>query len=284
MSENIKVRKAKKKIKLKFPRYSAIDTFEIVKKAVKDYGDRIMPYDDFAHSIGLEEPAGGTYSMKIEALKLYDLMDRVSYKEIGATMNGRRILDASPSDQKKLLFESTLRIDMFNDLFQRFPQLPTKRKAITNYLIGKGFDSSIVGRIASVFVKNHKEFASLIASGELFKPQEPIPKATTPEGVDQSLVNFFYLFGSLYPSTEAKNLKQTLTTLSDISKSKNWRATSALIESLNAIYSDEKDTNKLKEGLEKAKRLVFRKLEEDLEVKLDENIRIFSAGVKKAPS
>lgn len=283
MSENIKARKAKKK-KLKFPRYSAIDTFEIVKKAVKDYGDRIMPYDDFAHSIGLEEPKGGTYSMKIEALKLYDLMDRVSYKEIGATLNGRRILDASPSDQKKLLFESTLRINIFNDLFQRFSQLPAKRKAITKYLIGKGYDSSIVGRIASVFVKNHREFASLIASGELLKPQEPIPKATTLGGVDKSLVNFFYLFGSLYPSTEAKNLKQTLTNLSNIATNKDWKATSALLESLNAIYSDEKDTDRIREGLEKAKRLVFQKLEEDLDVKFGENTHIFSAGVKKVPS
>lgn len=270
MSENIKARKAGKKKKVKFPRYSAIDTFEIVKKVVKDYGDRIMPYLDFANSIGLKEPKGGTYSLKIEALKLYDLMDRVGYKEIGATLNGRKILDASPSDQKKLLFESTLRIEIFNDLFQRFSQLPVKRKAITNYLIGKGFDSSIIGRIASVFVKNHKEFASLISTGELLKPQEPIPKTITSGGIDQSLVNFFYLFGSLYPSTEAKSLKQTLTTLSDISKSKNWKATSALIESLNAIYSDEKDINKLKEGLEKAKRLVFQKLEEDIGVKFGE--------------
>ncbi len=268
MSNKAKPQEGRKKKKVKYPRLSSIETFEIVKKAVKDYGDRIIPYSEFAKILGFKEPKGGTYSVKTEALKLYNLMDRVSFNEIGVTPNGRRILDAPPSEQKKLLFESTISIGIFADLFQRFPKLPTKRKAIINYLMNKGLNRYDAGRIVTVFIKNHKEFASFILPMAL-RPREHMPETSTLEGINQSLPNFFYLIGSLFPSRETRDLKQALTALTEVSKNKNWKATSALLESLNAIYSDEKDTNRIKEGLEKARRLIFQKLEEDLGIKFE---------------
>lgn len=268
MDKTAKTEKRKNKKKVRYPRYSAIESFEIVKKATREYGDRIIPYTDFAKSLGLGEPKGGTYSLKTEALKLYDLMDRVGYTEIGVTLNGKKILDAPPSEQKRLLFESTVRISIFADLFQRFSQLPTKRKAMINYLLNKNYDRRDAGKIVSVFVKNHEEFSSLITS-KVFGPQEPVSKIGISEGVDKSLIKFIYRIGSLFPSQESENLKQALTTLTEISKSKNLKSTSALLESLSLIYSDEKDMNRIKEGLEKAKQLIFQKLEEDLNIEFE---------------
>ena len=268
----IKKAKRERKVKIKYPRLSALDAFKIVKKVVGDYGYHIIPYNKFAKILGLKEPKGGTYGFKTEALKLYDLMDRASYNEIGVTEKGREILSAiTEEEQKKLLFMNTLSIDIFFELFDRFMTLPTKRKAIIDYLENKGMNKREAGRLTSVFMRNYEFFESLIRKGfpEKLEKEEKIPPS-----IDEDMLRMIHLIGSLFPSDETKNMKQTLDTLVKISKNKNLKATSALLESLNAIYADEQDQEKIKEGLEKAKHLIVEKIEEDLGVKFQRSNKL----------
>lgn len=245
---------AKKKIgrrkrvgeKIKFPRFRITEAVDIARKAVKKYGTYIIPYSEFARIIGVKSPKGGSYQIKIEALKLYGLMDRHSFKEIALLDKGKQILAATEAEATELMFENVLAIPIMKKLYERYEEnLPLKRKPIVDYLVNvEGMDRREAGRLTGVFIKDYKFFQPLIPGYvvgiEVMPAEEEKPSIEVPE-----LYSMIRIMASLFPlDVKKEDIKNKLDILSTLAKKYGYKTFYGFIEGLKPYADDPEELRK----------------------------------------
>ena len=239
--------KKKKEVKrvrrvVKFPKFSVREMVEVVQKVRDKYGSDIIPYSEFAKSIlGLKSPKGGTYQIKIEALKLYGLMDRHSFSEIAILPEGKDILDAkTEEDKKKLMFERVLSVPIIKAVYDKYgTNFPQKLKPITDTLTTEGMESGKATRLATVILKDYSDFApfiSLYLSGRLKSTSKASDSSLkqSPMVFDEELCQIVRLIGSIFPLEQDSDVKSNLELLAELSKRRNLKVFYGLVEGLKS--------------------------------------------------
>lgn len=249
-----KIKRNRKGNKIKFPKLSIEEAVGIIKKVKDDYGDEIIPYKRFAKDIlGQKFPKGGTYQIKIEALRLYRLMDRRSYSEIGILPDGSKILDAENEEEiKKLMFERVLSVPIIKKVYDRFKKkLPQKKQPIVDFLIGESMDQRDASRLSNMIMKDYKTFQPFIPlyltkaivpeTDDTAKEQiKDVDKDTETGERVEGLAPLIRIIGSLFPLESDKETDKKLETLSKLAKDHNLKTFYGLIEGLKISYDPEK--------------------------------------------
>jgi len=250
-----RVKRSKKKAENKFPRITIEEAVEIIKKVKNEYRHEIIPYKRFATDIlGQKSPKGGTYQIKIEALKLYGLMNRHSYEEIAILPSGSKILKTeNEEEKKKLMFERILSVPIIKKIYDKFnKKLPEKKQPIMDFLISEGLTNRDATMLANLILKENKTYKSFIPLylSKAIIPETPNKTTWVSEDISskatenaervEGLAPLIRIIGSLFPLESDKKINEKLDTLSKLAKDHNLRTFYGLIEGLKISDDPEK--------------------------------------------
>jgi len=246
------------KEKLDYPRLPIGEAARITEKVVKDYAG-LISYKELSRIGGAGgKTQGGTFGNITKSLKLYGLMDRYGLKEMKVTSAGRKLSETLDEPQKKaLLFELSNHIPILLELYKRYEQgIPREIKSITDFLTTvKNLEKREAGRLANLFVKNHKYFGDVDTTDipsydEEEENMENLTHSPRKTFMDDSLCEMAFLLGRLIPSKTGEN--KAFNQLSKLAKEKGFKSLEAFSEAAKYVPSDKKHEmfEKMKDAFE----------------------------------
>ncbi len=248
-----------------YPQVGVEELLPTVKRVVEEYSD-VIPYGELSKIAGMKgNTRGGKFALFVKSMKLYELMDRTSYQEIGVTDFGKQVA-SDPSTAKNRLFKQFTSIPIFGKIYDKYPNgPPSVRSGVVHFV--RSFDKSLgensASRIVGAYYRDFEYFKEVNAKAST-KTIEARPTAS-PSGNSKigpiSTPRLAALLVRVFPQ-DSDSTKEDLNELMSFSKENGLSSFSSFLEGLTIILEGKKD-DELKSELKRVSKRALEKLAED---------------------